>query len=58
MQVFSIPYLLSQDNDVNKKVLSSSPTIYDTLGGKLEQKNLNEKRFTYAASVNKLTITR
>ena len=40
MQVFSIPYLLSQDNDVNKKVLSSSPTIYDTLGGKLEQKNL------------------
>ncbi len=40
MQVFSIPYLLSQDNEVNKKVLSSSPTIYDTLGGKLEQKNL------------------
>lgn len=40
MQVFSIPYLLSQDNEVNKKVLSSSPTIYDTLGGKLTQKNL------------------
>lgn len=40
MQVFSIPYLLSSDNEVNKKVLSASPTIYGTLGGKLEAKNL------------------
>lgn len=40
MQVFSIPYLLNQDNEVNKKVLSSSPTIYGTLGGKLTDKNL------------------
>ncbi|WP_434360733.1 TRAP transporter substrate-binding protein DctP [Parasalinivibrio latis] len=40
MQVFSIPYLLSQDNEVNKRVLGSSETIYKTLGGKLEPKNL------------------
>lgn len=40
IQVFSIPYLLSSDNEVNKKVLSESDVIYDNLSGALEEKNL------------------
>jgi len=39
-QVFSIPYLLSDNPEVNKKVLSGSDVIYDTLNGKLEDKGL------------------
>ncbi|NIZ01625.1 TRAP transporter substrate-binding protein [Thalassospira lucentensis] len=44
IQVFGVPYLLSQDNEVNKKVLSSSPTIYDDLGKDFVSKGL--KLFT------------
>lgn len=40
MQLFSVPYLLSQDNQVNQQVLSSSPTIYGPLADKLKQRNL------------------
>jgi tripartite ATP-independent transporter DctP family solute receptor len=38
IQVFSIPYLLSQNNAANKKVLTGSDVIYDKL-----QKDFNEK---------------
>jgi len=40
IQVFSIPYLLSQDNKVNKQVLTESACIYDRLAGDFEEKNL------------------
>lgn len=40
IQVFSIPYLLSENNEVNKKVLTESETIYEDLGQKLEEKGL------------------
>ncbi|NIR29031.1 MAG: C4-dicarboxylate ABC transporter [Gammaproteobacteria bacterium] len=40
IQVFSIPYLLSQDNSVNKEVLTSSSCIYDKLAGDFESKGL------------------
>lgn len=40
IQVFSVPYLLSQDNDVNKQVLTESDTIYGHLGEKFEEKGL------------------
>ncbi|MCB9948294.1 MAG: TRAP transporter substrate-binding protein DctP [Rhodospirillaceae bacterium] len=33
VQVFSLHYLLSQNNDVNKEFLGSSPTIYEGLAG-------------------------
>ncbi len=38
IQVFSIPYLLSKNNDVNKKVLTESEVIYGEL-----QQNFNDK---------------
>jgi tripartite ATP-independent transporter DctP family solute receptor len=38
IQVFSVPYLLSKNNAVNKKVLTESPVIYEEL-----QANFNEK---------------
>ena len=38
IQVFSIPYLLSENNEVNKQVLTSSDVIYDKL-----QKDFNAK---------------
>lgn len=40
IQVFSLHYLLSDRDEVNKKVLSSSPTIYETLAPKFEDKDL------------------
>ncbi|MEX0759991.1 MAG: TRAP transporter substrate-binding protein DctP [Tistlia sp.] len=40
IQVFSIPYLLSENNAANKKVLTDSPTIYERLGGDFEEKGL------------------
>ena len=40
MQVFSIPYLLSQDEDVNKEVLESSEVIYGDLGDELRKQGL------------------
>jgi len=40
IQVFSIPYLLSQDNAVNKQVLTESACIYDELADDFEEKNL------------------
>lgn len=40
IQVFSIPYLLSENNEANKKVLTESPTIYDRLGKDFEEKGL------------------
>jgi len=40
MQVFSIPYLLSDDDEVNRKVLSSADVIYEDLGQSLRDKNL------------------
>lgn len=40
IQVFSIPYLLSQNNEVNKKILTDSKTIYEDLAGDLEKKGL------------------
>jgi tripartite ATP-independent transporter DctP family solute receptor len=40
MQVFSIPYLLSPHDEVNKKVLSSADVIYQDLGKSLRQKGL------------------
>jgi tripartite ATP-independent transporter DctP family solute receptor len=40
IQVFSIPYLLSENNEVNKKVLTESETIYGTLSDALEEKGL------------------
>jgi tripartite ATP-independent transporter DctP family solute receptor len=40
IQVFSIPYLLSENNEVNKKVLTESETIYGKLSETLEEKGL------------------
>lgn len=40
IQVFSIPYLLSQDNSVNKQVLTDSECIYGRLSDNFESKNL------------------
>lgn len=40
IQVFSIPYLLSQNNAVNKQVLTESPTIYGPIADSLADKNL------------------
>jgi TRAP-type transport system periplasmic protein len=40
VQVFSIPYLLSEDNEVNKRILSESPTIYEDLQQHFEPRDL------------------
>lgn len=40
IQVFSIPYLLSQNDEVNKKILTESETIYKDLAEDLEEKGL------------------
>lgn len=40
IQVFSIPYLLSQNDEVNKKILTESKVIYEDLGQALEEKDL------------------
>jgi TRAP-type C4-dicarboxylate transport system substrate-binding protein len=40
IQVFFIPYLLSQKDEVNKKVLTESKIIYEDLGQALEKKDL------------------
>lgn len=40
IQVFSIPYLLSQDNSVNKRVLTDSECIYGKLSDNFESKDL------------------
>lgn len=40
VQVFSVPYLLSENNEVNKQVLAESETIYGPLAESLEQRNL------------------
>lgn len=40
IQVFGVPYLLSQNNDVNKAILSKSPTIYKGLSKDFESKGL------------------
>jgi tripartite ATP-independent transporter DctP family solute receptor len=40
IQVFSLTYLLSQNNEANKMVLTSSPTIYEDLGKNFEKKEL------------------
>ncbi|MEQ5775409.1 MULTISPECIES: DctP family TRAP transporter solute-binding subunit [unclassified Thalassospira] len=40
IQVFGVPYLLSQNNDVNKEILSQSPTIYKGLSKDFESKGL------------------
>ncbi|MDX5361314.1 MAG: TRAP transporter substrate-binding protein DctP [Alphaproteobacteria bacterium] len=41
VQVFSIPYLLSQNDEVNKKVLNESDVIYETLQASFHEKNLH-----------------
>lgn len=40
IQVFSIPYLLPQDEEVTKQILTDSKTIYEDLAGDLEEKGL------------------
>ncbi|MBS7690197.1 TRAP transporter substrate-binding protein DctP [Pseudomonas lalucatii] len=40
MQVFSMPYLLSQNNKVNLELLTASPTIYGPMADKLKTRNL------------------
>lgn len=40
IQVFSIPYLLSQDNSVNKDVLTDNECIYGKLSDNFEDKDL------------------
>ncbi len=40
IQVFSIPYLLSQNDQVNKTVLAESDTLYETLEDDFEDQNL------------------
>ena len=40
IQVFSLTYLLSDNNDVNKKVLNESKVVYETLGADFETKGL------------------
>jgi tripartite ATP-independent transporter DctP family solute receptor len=41
IQVFSIPYLLSQSNEVNKQVLTESDVIYENLQEDFEEKGLH-----------------
>jgi TRAP-type C4-dicarboxylate transport system substrate-binding protein len=41
IQVFSIPSLLSDNNEVNKKVLTESPVIYETLQEDFHDKGLH-----------------
>jgi len=40
IQVFSVPYLLSEKNEVNKQVLTESPVIYEGLQEDFEEKSL------------------
>jgi tripartite ATP-independent transporter DctP family solute receptor len=40
IQVFSIPYLLSENNDVNKKVLTESQVLYEELQDDFNDKSL------------------
>ena len=40
VQVFSIPYLLSENNDVNKQVLTESEVIYGPIAEALERREL------------------
>ncbi len=40
MNVFNIPYLLSQDDSVNKNVLADSACIYEDLAGEFQSKGL------------------
>jgi tripartite ATP-independent transporter DctP family solute receptor len=40
IQVFSIPYLLSQNGEVNKEVLAESDTLYDSLEDDFEEQDL------------------
>ncbi len=40
MGVFNLPYILSQDNAVNKKVLTEGRVVYENLAPELEKKNL------------------
>jgi len=40
IQVFSVPYLLSKNNDVNKKVLTESTVLYEELQGDFNDKGL------------------
>ena len=41
IQVFSVPYLLSENNEVNKQVLTDSPVIYETLQEDFHDKGLH-----------------
>lgn len=41
IQVFSLTYLLSENNDANKKVLTQGRTIYEVLGKDFEEKGLS-----------------
>ena len=41
IQVFSVPYLLSDNNEVNKKILTESPVIYETLQEDFHDKGLH-----------------
>lgn len=38
--VFNLPYILSQNDEVNKKVLTEGDTVYNMLAPALEEKNL------------------
>ncbi|WP_407334445.1 TRAP transporter substrate-binding protein DctP [Enterovibrio sp. 27052020O] len=40
MQVFTIPYLFSANDELNQKVLSSNPTLYEILGNALIDQDL------------------
>ncbi|OEE76582.1 C4-dicarboxylate ABC transporter [Enterovibrio norvegicus FF-162] len=40
MQVFTIPYLFSADDELNQRVLSSNPTLYEILGNALIDQDL------------------
>lgn len=40
IQVLSIPYLLSENDDVNKAVLRGSPVLYGAVGAELEARGL------------------
>lgn len=40
MGVFNLPYILSQHDEVNKKILSEGTAIYELMAPKLEEKNL------------------
>jgi tripartite ATP-independent transporter DctP family solute receptor len=41
VNVFNLPYILSQDDAVNKKVLTDGSTVYDMLAPKLKDKGLH-----------------